>query len=290
MKTVLILDSCTDLPKSFIEAHQLPVVNFTYHFQGSDHPDDFGQTMDYKTFYDAVRKGEMPTTSQVNVDVYLNLFRPYVKEGSALVLLSFSSALSGSYNSAVLAKDTLLEEFPEADITLIDTKCASMGEGLLAYYALEKLKAGASKEELVQWVEENKLKVNHWFTVEDLNHLKRGGRVSGTAAFIGTLLEIKPVLRVDDEGRLVPALKAKGRKKSIKTLFEKFEAGVVNPEEQIIFISHGDCFADAQGLADMIQAKYPVKDVWINCIGPVIGAHAGPGTIALFFMGDKRIG
>ena len=290
MNTVLIIDSCTDLPKSYVEAHQLPVVNLTYHFKGIDYPDDFGQSMDYKSFYDAVRKGEMPTTSQVNADVYQNLFRSYVLDGKAIVLLSFSSALSGSYSSAVLARDMVLEEFPEADISLIDTKCASMGEGLLVYYAVEKLESGASKEELVQWVEENKLKVNHWFTVEDLNHLKRGGRVSGAAAFIGTLLEIKPVLRVDDEGRLVPALKAKGRKKSIKTLFEKFEAGVVKPEEQVIFISHGDCQEDAQVLADMIRAKYQVLDIWINCVGPVIGAHSGPGTIALFFMGDKRIG
>ncbi len=289
MSTVLITDSCTDLPYSYIQAQNLPIVNLTYSFMGKDLPDDFGQTLDYQTFFNEVRKGEMPTTSQVNVDVYLNLFRRYVEEQKAIILLSFSSVLSGSYNSAVLAKGMIMEEFPEADITLIDTKSASMGEGLIVYYAVEMLNSGASKDEIIQWVEENKLKVNHWFTVEDLGHLKRGGRVSGAAAFIGTLLSIKPVLRVDDDGRLIPVLKAKGRKKSIKTLFDKMVEGIVRPEEQVIFISHGDCLEEANLLADMIRAKYQVKDIIINCIGPVIGAHAGPGTLALFFMGDKRI-
>jgi len=288
MNPVLILDSCTDLPYSFIKEHNIPVINFTFHFKGSDNIDDFGQSMDFKTFYDAVRKGEMATTSQVNADVYTKAFRPFVEQNRPVIYLCFSSALSGSYNSAVMARDMLLDEYPESDITVIDTKAASMGEGLIAWYAVKMLEEGSGKDEIVQWVETNKLKVAHWFTVEDLNHLKRGGRVSGTAAFIGTMLDIKPILHVDDEGRLVPVTKVKGRKRSIKTLFEKLEESIVNPEDQVIFISHGDSHNDAEYLAGLIRAKYNVRDIIINQIGPVIGAHSGPGTLALFFIADKR--
>lgn len=288
MNTVIITDSCTDLPYSYIREHNIPIVNFTYNFKGVEYTDDFGQTMDYKTFYNEVRSGEMPTTSQVNVDVYTKLFIPYIEDKKSIINLCFSSALSGSYNSALIARDMLLEEYSEADITIIDTKSASMGEGLIVYYAMQMLENGASKEEIVKWVEHNKLKVAHWFTVEDLNHLKRGGRVSGAAAFIGTMLDIKPILQVDNEGRLIPISKVKGRKKSLKTLAEKLDENIVNPEEQVIFISHGDSLEDANFLADLIRSKHPVKDIVINNVGPVIGAHSGPGTIALFFLADKR--
>lgn len=218
----------------------------------------------------------------------MEFFKPYVKAGVSIIYLSFSSALSGSYNGAVLARDMLMEEYEDADITIIDTKAASMGEGLIAWYAISMLENGASKDEIIDWVENNKLKVAHWFTVEDLNHLKRGGRVSGAAAFIGTLLSIKPLLHVDNEGRLIPKFKVKGRKKSLKALFDKLDETIVNAKDQVIFISHGDSEDDAIYLADMIRKKHPVKDIIINCIGPVIGAHSGPGTIALFFIADTR--
>jgi len=285
---VIILESCSDLTYSYIREHNIPVINFTYHFKGSDNIDDFGQSMDFKTFYDAVRNGEMPTTSQVNTDVYAKAFRSYLEQKRPVIYLCFSSALSGSYNSALLARDMILEEFPDGDIIIIDTKAASMGEGLIAWHAVKMLEEGAGKDEIVQWVESNKLKVAHWFTVEDLNHLKRGGRVSGAAAFIGTMLDIKPILHVDDEGRLMPVTKVKGRKKSIKTLFEKLEESIVKPEEQVIFISHGDSPDDADYLADLIRSRYSVKDIIINNIGPVIGAHSGPGTLAVFFIADRR--
>ena len=288
MNTVIIIDSCSDLPFEYVQSHGLPVVNLSFHLKGNDYIDDFGQTIGYTDFYNEVRKGEMPTTSQVNVEVYTEIFRRYIREGNSIILLSFSSALSGSYNSAVIARKLMLEECPDADISLIDTKSASLGEGLLVYHAVDMLEKGASKDEIVEWVENNKLRVNHWFTVEDLNHLKRGGRVSGAAAFIGTILDIKPILKVDDEGRLIPVIKAKGRKKSLKALFDKLEENITSPEEQVIFISHGDSPDDAKSLADMIRSRYAVKDIIINCIGPVIGSHAGPGTIALFFMGEKR--
>jgi DegV family protein with EDD domain len=288
MDTVILIDSCTDLPYRYIKEHNIPVFHLTYHFQGRDNKDDFGQSVDYKTFYDAVRGGEMPTTSQVNVDAYTRTFRSYIEQGKSVLYLAFSSALSGSYNSSVMARDMLLEEYPDADITVIDTKAASLGEGLLVWHAVNLLESGAAKDEIVQWVENNKLKLAHWFTVEDLNHLKRGGRVSGVAAFIGTILDIKPILHVDNEGRLIPVSKVKGRKKSIKALFEKLEDTIVNPEEQVIFISHGDSEEDARHLADLIRSRFKVRDILINYVGPVIGAHSGPGTLALFFLAEKR--
>lgn len=288
MNVAIVIDSCTDLPYSFIKEKNVPVVNFSYFFKGKEFIDDFGQTIDYKSFYDDVRSGEMPTTSQVNTDAYIQVFKPLIEENKSIIFLSFSSGLSGSFANANIAKNMLLEKYPDASITLIDTKAASLGGGLIAYYAIEMMEKGASKEEIVNWVEENKLKVHHWFTVEDLNHLKRGGRVSGTAAFIGTLLSIKPILNVNKEGKLIPVLKVKGRKKSIKTLCDKIVENIVNPEDQVIFISHGDCLEDANYLAKLIKEELKVKDILINNVGPVIGAHSGPGTVALFFIGNKR--
>jgi DegV family protein with EDD domain len=288
IKPAIIIDSCTDLPYSYIKEHDITVVNLTYQFKGKENIDDFFQSIDPKTFYDEVRAGEMSTTSQVNSEQYIKNFRPFIEKNISIISLSFSSALSGSFGSSVLAKDMLLEEYPDADITLIDTKAASLGSGLIAWNAIEMLKEGVSKEEIVQWVEENKLKVAHWFTVGDLNHLKRGGRVSGATAFIGTILDIKPILHVDNEGRLIPVTKVKGRKKSIRALFEKLQETIVNPEGQTIFISHGDSLEDAQYLADLIKAKYNVKDIIINYVGPVIGSHSGPGTLALFFISSGR--
>lgn len=286
--TVFIIDSCTDLPREYVEKNNIPLVSLVCNFKGGEYKDDLGRTLDYKTFYEEVRKGEMPSTSQVNVYEFTEIFKKYTSEGKAVIYLAFSSALSGSHNSAVLAKEMICEQNKDADITVIDSRSASLGEGLLVCNAIEMLKKGASKDEVVSWIENNKLKVNHWFTVNDLRHLKRGGRVSGTAAFVGTLLDIKPVLHVDNEGRLIPVTKVKGRKKSIKALYEAFEENVVEPEKQIVAISHGDCQEDANLLAEMIQKNYKVKDIIINYVGPVIGSHSGPGTLALFFMGKKR--
>ncbi|MGI6064955.1 MAG: DegV family protein [Bacillota bacterium] len=288
MRTVITGDSCTDLPPQYIEEHNIPIINYIYNFKGKEYFDDFGKTMSYKDFYAAVRAGEMPTTSQTNVHTLTEFFRKFVQEGTAVVYLSFSSALSNTFNNAMMARKLLMEEYPQGDITVIDTKSASLGEGLLLYYAVKMLREGKSKEEIVEWVENNKLKLNHWVAVEDLNHLKRGGRVSGTAAFVGTVLNVKPIIHVDDEGRLIPVMKVRGRKKSIKTLADILQERIVRPEEQIIAISHGDALEDAYYLKELIQENVKVKDVMINNIGPVIGAHSGPGTIALFFLGNSR--
>jgi DegV family protein with EDD domain len=288
MDTVLIIDSCSDLPYEFISQNSLIALNLTFHFKDSEYKDDFGKTISYKEFYTAVRGGEMPTTSQINVNTFEEEFKKHVKENKPIIYIGFSSALSGCVNSATVARENILEEFKDADITVIDSKSASLGYGMLVYYAVQMRDRGSSKDEIVNWIETNKLKMNHWFTVDDLHHLKRGGRVSGAAAVIGTFLDIKPVLHVDNEGRLIPVTKVRGRKKSIEALFEKMKERIMKPEEQVIAISHGDCIEDVEYLKNLINDKLQVKDIIVNNVGPVIGAHSGPGTVALFFLGYER--
>lgn len=288
MKTVIMTNSCCDLPLSFVKENNIDVISLGINIDLKYYSDDLGQSINIKEFYDKLRSGIMPTTSQANAFSYEERFKKHVEEGKAVIYIGFSSALSGSVNSARIAMENVKDEYDKADITIIDSKSASLGLGLLVYKAVEMLKQGASKDEIVSWVEDNKLKLNHWFTVDDLNHLKRGGRVSGTVAAVGTLLGIKPVLHVDNEGRLVPVSKVKGRKKSIKVLQETIKERIVNPEEQVIFISHGDCLEEAEYLRRLITDEVKVKDVIINNVGPTIGTHSGPGTIALFFLGKER--
>ena len=288
MKTLLITDSCSDLPVKYAEDNNIVIMPLSYNFKGKSYQDDFGKSISYKDFYSEVRNGEMPSTSQINPSTFEETFHKYVSQGYSLIYIAFSSALSGTHNSACIARDTILEENPEADISVIDSKCASLGLGLLVYNACERLKSGVSKEELVNWVENNKLKLNHWFTVDDLHHLKRGGRVSSTSAILGTLLDIKPILIVNKEGKLIPVAKVKGRKKSIKTLLEALKERIVDPENQVIAISHGDCEEDARFLERLIKESINVKDIIFNYIGPVIGSHSGPGTITVFFFGKER--
>ena len=288
MKSVIFTDSCCDLPRNFINENNIQVMPLRVNIKGSDVPDDLGKSITNKEFYKLIREGEMPTTSQVNVNTFEDEFRRFSEEGYSIIYIGFSSALSGCVNSARLAKDIILEETKDADITIIDTKSASMGLGLIVYYASNMLKEGKSKDDIISWIEENKLRVNHWFTVDDLNHLKRGGRVSSTAAVVGTILNIKPILHVNDEGKLIPLSKVKGRKKSMKVLQEKLKERIVNPEEQVVFISHGDCLEDAEYLRELILSEVKIKDIIINNIGPAVGAHSGPGTVALFFIGNER--
>ncbi len=288
MDTVIIADSCSDLPLSYIKERNIPIINYTYMVKDKEYVDDFGQSLSYEDFYDAVRTGAMPTTSQINSQIFYNAFEEYIKNGKSVIYISFSSGLTGSVNNANIAKNMILDKYPQADLTIVDTRAASLGEGLLVYYAVEMLHNGASKEEIVNWLEDNKFRLNHWFTVDDIDHLRRGGRVSGAAAFVANIMDIKPVLNIDDAGHLIPIHKAKGRKRALKMLIDKFEAFAVEPQEQVIAISHGDSLEDAQFVANKIKEKFNVKDVIMNPIGPTIGSHSGPGTIALFFLGEKR--
>ncbi|OPJ64567.1 DegV family protein [Clostridium oryzae] len=288
MKILLVTDSCSDLPIEYASKNNILVMPFTYHFKGKDFEDDFGKSISYNDFYKAVREGELPSTSQINVYRFTETFKKYIIEGYSIVYIAFSSALSGTYNNALLAREDIMSEYPEADITVIDSKCASMGQGLLVYYANEHIKNGMSKVDLVNWLETKKLYFSHWFTVDDLHHLKRGGRISATSAVIGSLLDIKPVLYVDSLGRLIPVSKVKGRKKSIKTLLQKIKTDIDDSKDQVVFISHGDCYNEVKLLADSIKAEVPcIKKIIINTIGPVVGSHSGPGTIALFFISKE---
>lgn len=288
MNTVLITDSCSDLPLEFVENSNIKILNLTVHFKDKEYKDDFGKTIKYKDFYSALREGEVTTTSQINAQIYVDAFKEAVSLGNSVIYLGFSSALSGCVSSATLARNIVLEEYKNADISIIDTKSASLGEGLIVYKAYNMLQEGCTKEEVINWVENNKLKVNHWFTVDDLKFLTRGGRVSQGAAQIGTLLNIKPILNVNNEGKLIPQSKVSGRKRSLKVLANMLLERAVNPEKQTIFISHGDCYEDAEFLKNFILEKVSVENVIINNVGPVIGSHSGPGTVALFFLGSFR--
>jgi DegV family protein with EDD domain len=288
METVLIIDSASDLSREYIEKNNIQLLPLTVIFKGKEYKDDLGQSLTSEEFYNAIKEGEMPSTAQVNVYQYTEEFKKHVKEDKAIIYVALSSALSGSYNSACIAKEAILEEFENADITIIDSKAASGGEGILNYYATEMLKSGSSKQEVVNWLEQNKLKVNHWFTVDDLNHLKRGGRISSTAAIMGTLLDIKPILNVNDEGKLNSVTKVKGRKKSIRALAEEFDKRIVNAEEQVIIINQGGCLEDAKYLERLIIEKHKVREIIMGNIGPTIGSHTGPGVLSIYFLGEKR--
>ncbi len=288
MKTIILIDSCGDLPFSYINKNKLMVVNFSFIIKGKTYEDDFGYTISHKDFYNIMRAGVMPTTTQVNVYQYEQVFRNILDKGDNIIYICFSSALSGSFMSADSARTNLLEEYPKASIEVIDSRCASLGEGLLCHYVLELAKGGASSNEIIKWVEGNRSKINHFFTVSDLNHLKRGGRISGTAAAIGTILNINPMLTVDKEGKLKVVDKIRGRKRSLKALSEIFSERVEEPEGQLIAISHGDCEEDARYVEELIRKHHNVGEVVINNMGPVIGTHTGPDAVALFFVGKER--
>ncbi|WMJ80143.1 DegV family protein [Clostridium sp. MB40-C1] len=289
MDTVIIIDSSCDLPLEFIEENKIPFLGLICHLDGEDYVDDFGKTLTYEKFYSKIRQGSMPTTSQINVYRFHEMFKKYVQEGKSIIYLAMSSQMSGCYSSAVIAKQQVEEEIEGVDISVIDTKSACIGEGIIVYYAYEMLKNGSSKEEIVKWIEENKLKVHHWFIVEDLIHLKKGGRLSATKANIGTLLQIKPTIYIDKEGNLQNINNVRGRKKAIKALLDRMEENIVIDENTVIGISHGDCIEDALSLRDVIVEKYKIKKVIINHVGPVIASHTGAGMLSICFIGKDRV-
>ncbi len=281
-------DSCCDLSGSYAQEHGLIILPLSYSFQGTQHPDDHGISIPFAQFYNALSAGESSTTSQLNAEDFMSAWVPYLKDGKDVLYIAFSSALSGTCNSAYLAQRQLAEEYPDRRILVVDSLCASLGLGLLVDYARKQWQSGTDIAQIAAWVEENKLNVCHWFTVSDLNHLRRGGRVSGASAFLGTILDIKPILHVDDEGRLIPQEKVKGRKKSLRALLDHMAQTVVAPAEQPIFISHGHCIEDATFLAELIRERFGCNDITLGHIGPVVGSHSGPGTVALFYMGSSR--
>ena len=286
-KLVLVVDSGSDLPIEFINEPNIVGLPIGCNFKGRDMEDYFGQTLDIKEFYDGLRAGEMYTTSQINVYKFEEAFKSIIKEGKSIIYIGLSSGLSGTINNARNAALNLKEEYPDSDITIIDTLSASMGIGLLAYKVYEMMKEDKSKEEIVEFAEGIKLKINHYLTVDDLKHLKRGGRVSSSAATVGTLLNVKPVLHMDNEGKLIPLNKVRGRKKAMLELANKFIERSVG-EQQLITISHGDCLEDAKALEELCRKSGRVKECKINNLGPTVGSHTGAGLLALFFIGSSR--
>jgi len=286
-KLVLVVDSGSDLPIEFINEPNIVGLPIGCNFKGRDMEDYFGQTLDIKEFYDGLRAGEMYTTSQINVYKFEEAFKSIIKEGKSVIYIGLSSGLSGTINNARNAALNLKEEYPDSDITIIDTLSASMGIGLLAYKVYAMMKEDKSKEEIVEFAEGIKLKINHYLTVDDLKHLKRGGRVSSSAATVGTLLNVKPVLHMDNEGKLIPLNKVRGRKKAMLELANKFIERSVG-EQQLITISHGDCLEDAKALEELCRKSGRVKECIINNLGPTVGSHTGAGLLALFFVGDSR--
>lgn len=286
---VITTDTTTDLPESFYQEHRLPVMSLSYMLEGETYTRG-EKELPAEEFYAKMRNGSMPTTSQVNPEYAKALLEPILKEGNDILHIAFSGGLSGSCNSARIAAEELMEEYPERKILVVDSLCASLGEGLLVYYALKRQEEGMSLEENHRWCEEHKLHIIHSFTVDDLFHLYRGGRVSKTTAVFGTMLNIKPVLHVDDEGHLIPLSKVRGRKKSLLALVDSMEElqGSYAGKNEVIFISHGDCIEDAEYVKELVEKKYGISSFLINHVGPVIGSHSGPGTLALFFMGDHR--
>ena len=286
---VIMTDSCCDLTDQMARDLELEVLPLTMHMDGQDYSNDLaGTAISNQEFYKRIRAGKLATTSAVNVGQFQDAMRRVLESGRDIVCVCFSSALSTTYQSAVIAAEDLRAEFPEAEIHVVDSLSASLGQGLLLYLAVEQKRKGLTAAELAKWVEDNRLTVCHWFTVDDLNFLKRGGRVSATTALLGTMLSIKPIMHTSDEGKLVPVSKARGRKAAIAALLDKIEALGIHPEKQTMFICHADCEEDAKAVAQTIRDRFGTPTVHINYIGPVIGSHTGPNTMGIFFVGTQR--
>ena len=283
----IISDSTMDMPQKTVESMGVDTLPLLFNLEGNEYRDNFGVDMDPHTFYDKVRAGQMPSTTLINTDRFLTHFRTYLENGVDIVYIAFSSALSGTYQCAMQAADQLREEFPGRKIYVIDSMCASMGEGLLVWQAARLRDGGMGAEELADWLEKNKLRLVHWFTVDDINHLRRGGRVSAAQAILGTLMKIKPVLHVDDEGRLIAMEKVMGRKKALQTIVDKIVERY-DGSVKAVFISHGDVLEEAQEVERLVKEKLPDVEVLIHTVGPVVGAHSGPGTMAIFCFGSPR--
>lgn len=282
----IITDSACDLPKAMLA--QLDVTATPLHvlFRGNNLADSVDEGL--KEIYDGLRAGEKTSTSAVNPEGWAATMESVVAAGQDALVLAFSSGLSTTYQSAVIAANELMEKYPQRKISVVDTGCAALGQGLLVWYASKKRDEGLSLEELTAWCEENKLHLCHWFTVDDLMFLKRGGRISAATAVLGTMLQIKPVLHVDDEGHLINMLKARGRKASIEALVKKLDELGEGYDNSTVFICHGDCAEEAEQLKALALQRPGVKEAFVGNLGAVIGSHAGPGTLALFFMGKHR--
>jgi DegV family protein with EDD domain len=284
----------SDLPLEYVNAHGLEVIPLSVLIDGEDYvlaadPSAPGG-IEPGLFYQRLRAGADAKSAQASAEKITEMMRPYLEKGQDILYIAFSSGLSGTFGSGMTAREQLQAEFPERKIVVIDSLCASLGQGLLVSLAADRMEAGQTMDEVAAFVEETKLKVHHWFTVDDLNFLKRGGRVSSAAALLGTMLSIKPVLNVDDAGHLIPKEKQQGRKRALKALVDHLKDNCSDPAKYPITLSHGDAIDDARYVDKLIREQFGVGVKIVNLINPVIGCHSGPGTIALFFVGDKPRG
>lgn len=286
---VIVTDSSCDLSAEMADELELSVLPLSFSIGGKEYLNYLdGREMPVTEFFRRLRLGEPASTAAVNVDAFVREMEPILQSGKDILNIAFSSGLSNTCHAAQMACAELAEKYPERKVVAVDSLSASLGQGMLIYYAVQKKRAGLTIEQLRDWVEENRLHMCHWFTVDDLNHLKRGGRVSATTALIGTMLSIKPVLHVDNEGHLINMGKTRGRRASLDALVDHMAETATDPQDQTVFISHGDALADAEYVASEIKRRLGVKNVVINTIGPVVGTHSGPGTLALFFFGSHR--
>lgn len=285
---VIMTDSSCDLPEEYNKEKNLDVLNLFYNLDGVVYGED--KKLPIGEFYDKMRNGSMPTTMAVNPEDVAAAMKKHLEEGLDILFIGFSSGLSGSCQNEMLAAGELAGAYPDRKIVVVDSLCASMGQGLFVHYALKRKAEGMSLMENVRWLEDHKLNLCHQFTVDDLNHLHRGGRVSKTAAVLGTLINVKPVLHVDNEGRLIPLRNVRGRKKSLQALVENMAQTIkgFEKENDEIFISHGDCIEDAKYVAKLVEERFGPKTFYFSHVGAVIGAHSGPGTVALFYLGCER--
>ena len=286
---VLLTDSSADLTDALVKELGVEVLPLSFTMRNKTYrnwPDN--REIDPKDFYRQLREGEMATTSAVNVSDFTETIEPHLKEGRDVLVVAFSSGLSATCHSAQIAAQELSEQYPERKVYVVDSLCASLGQGLLVWYAARMKNEGRGIGAVRDWLEENKLHLCHWFTVDDLHFLKRGGRISSATAVLGTMLSIKPVMHVDDEGHLTKVGTARGRNASLKALVDHMAETAIDPEHPTIFITHGDCEEDANKVAEDVKRRFGVQTVVLNNVGPVIGAHSGPGTVALFFLGRHR--
>lgn len=284
----IVTDSSCDLPAPLLEKMGIRVVPLAVNLDGKtyfNYPD--GRAIGFEEYYAQLRSGKQATTSAVNMSLFRTVMEAELIAGHDMLYLGFSSGLSGTFNAGAMAARELQEEYPEFELIAVDTLCACMGQGLLVYLAALEKAGGKSMHEVRDFVEAQKLHICHWYTVDDLQHLKRGGRIGGTTARLGTMLNIKPVMNMDNEGKLAAVSKARGRAAALRALVDKMGEQAIEPEKQTVFIAHADCYDDAHKVAEMVHERFGSKSL-INYIGPVIGAHAGPGTVALFFVGKER--
>jgi len=283
---IITVNSTVDTTREWLAERGVPYIPLKYTIDGQTYSDMEG--LSSKEFFDKLREGKMSTTSQINPDEAREALEPYLKEGKDILHLSFSSGLSGTCNSMKIAAEELQEEYPERKIIVIDTLCACLGEALLLYYVLKQKENGATIEEAAKWAEENKLHICHDVTVDDLNHLQRGGRISKAAAVLGTLVQVKPIIHMDNNGKLQVIAKERGRKKSLNKIVDMAVEQSKGWENEIIMITHGDCLKDAEYVAGRVREKMGIENILINNIGTVIGSHTGPGVVAVFCMGNER--